>query len=277
MAYKNRVSPLWMGIINTTPDSFSSDGLDGDVALALNQAVKMLNEGADILDIGGESTRPGAMEVSIEEEYRRVIPVIKVLRKKIKQQFLISVDTRKASIAKAALEAGANWINDVSGLRYDGEMVDVAAKFSCPVVIMHMRTLDPQTMQQGEIVYRDVIQTISDFFEERIKFAVMKGVKRQNIILDPGFGFGKKPDHNLEILERLSEFKNLGAPILIGLSRKGTLGILLQKEENLQALPGPKERLAKALELTALALQNGASIIRTHDIKETKQYIDQIL
>jgi len=256
--------PVVMGILNATPDSFSDGGEHLGVDKALKRAEEMLSEGAQIIDIGGESTRPGAPRVEEEEEIKRVIPIIREIRKRLGDSFFISVDTYKARVAELALKEGADIVNDISGLSFDKRMAEVVADFSCPVVIMHIKGT-PQTMQINPS-YEDVIGEIYSYFEERMEFALKSGIEREKIILDPGIGFGKRVEDNLCILKRLSEFKSLGRPILVGASRKSFIGKLLGIEE-------PKERLAGSLAAAAKAALSGAKIIRAHDVKETEELL----
>ncbi len=242
-----------MGVLNVTPDSFSDGGVYFDnVEKVISQAKQMATEGADIIDIGGESTRPGSESVSETEELRRVLPVIERLVKELSVP--ISIDTYKPRVAREALKAGAKIINDVTGLT-NPEMVKVAAEFKCPVVIMHMQG-QPKTMQTNPH-YNDVIEDIKNFFKERIAVAQMAGVSE--IILDPGIGFGKTLEHNLTILKRLSELTNLGFPLLIGPSRKSFIGQLTG------GLPAT-ERLEGTIAAVVTARLNGASIVRVHDV-----------
>jgi len=247
-----------MGILNVTPDSFSDGGKFHKLEDALSQAHRLIAAGADIIDIGGESTRPGAKNVPVHEELKRVIPVISALRKK---KILISIDTRKAAVAEAALSAGAHIINDISALRHDPRMAKVAAKYKVPVILMHMLK-NPKTMQKNP-VYKDLIFDIMTYFQESLEIAGRAGIKENRLIIDPGFGFGKTVEHNLEILKRLKEFKVLGRPILIGTSRKSTIGKIL-------SLP-PSERLMGTAATVAIAISNGVDIIRVHDVAAMKK------
>jgi len=253
---------LVMGILNVTPDSFFDGGKFFRLESALEHARRLIREGADIIDIGGESSRPGAQPIPEEEELRRVIPVIRALRQE--SSVPISIDTYKASVAEAALEAGANIVNDISALRFDGRMVEVVARAGVPVVLMHMRG-EPRTMQQNP-VYTDVVREIKEFFAERIAFARAHGIEK--ILIDPGIGFGKTVAHNLEILRRLGEFRELGCPILIGVSRKSFIGRLCGTEEN--PLP-PSERLEGTIASNVIAVLNGAQIVRVHDVAAHKR------
>jgi len=252
-----------MGVINLTPDSFSGDGLysikTGDFqALALKKARQMLKDGADIIDLGGESSRPGSRGISAREELRRVLPIVKSLAKNINVP--ISIDTSKAEVAKACLENGAQIINDISGLR-DKKMVQVAAKYKAAVVIMHMPGR-PLNMQK-KVIYKSLIEDISSWLKKAVDTAEQAGVAPDKIIIDPGIGFGKKTGQNFEIIKRLSDFKILGKPILIGPSRKSFIGDLLNKE--------PLQRGIGTLAVCVMAAQRGANIVRVHDVKEASQ------
>ncbi|MDD5503198.1 MAG: dihydropteroate synthase [Candidatus Thermoplasmatota archaeon] len=248
-----------MGVLNVTPDSFSDGGKFFDASAALKRALEMVKEGADIIDIGGESTRPGSEPVSADEESKRVIPVIKAIRKK--SEIPISIDTYKPEVAKAAIEAGADIINDVYGLRKKGT-IETAAKLGVPVIIMHM--LGKPKDMQSKPGYKDVVAESIEFLQERIEKAKAAGIKE--IIVDPGLGFGKRTgsgiEDNCEILRRLSEYKTLGCPILVGASRKRFIGNILGGAPE-------GERLEGSIAAHALAAANGANIIRTHDVKET--------
>jgi len=241
-----------MGVINVTPDSFSGDGLGTDIEAAVAQGLRFEAEGADILDVGGESTRPGAGETDAAEEMRRVLPVIERLKRQTTTP--ISIDTAKAEVASAALEAGAVMLNDVWGLRHDPQMPGVVARFGVPAVVMHNQRGRP---------FRDVIGDIREGLEASIALAAAAGVPRERLIVDPGFGFGWKEEHNLEMLRRLGELKALGLPILAGTSRKSTIGAVL-------GLP-VEERLLGTAASVALAIANGADIVRVHDVKEMLQ------
>jgi dihydropteroate synthase len=245
---------LVMGVLNVTPDSFSDGGRFLGKETALHRAIQMVEEGADIIDIGGESTRPGAEEISVEEELERIMPLIRELVPST--DALISIDTRHWQVAREALANGVDLINDVSGLR-EPNMMEVAAETGAPVILMHMRG-DPKTMQDAPS-YEDVVGDISLFFNDRLGAAVAAGVKRDRVILDPGLGFGKTVEHNLQILDRLREFRSFGRPILIGASRKGFIG----------KISGPEGRLEGSLAAASAAIINGANIVRVHDVKET--------
>ncbi|MFZ2602560.1 MAG: dihydropteroate synthase [Candidatus Omnitrophota bacterium] len=248
-----------MGIVNLTPDSFSGDGLyKKPLAQILDFAQKLINDGADILDIGGESSRPGAKPVSVKEELSRTIPVIKALAKKIK--IPISIDTCKPQVAKQALENGASLVNDITGLR-NLKIAKVVADYDAGAIIMHMKG-KPQTMQKKPL-YSSLIGEIIEYLDKSINQAVCLGVNKEKIIIDPGIGFGKTPLNNLEILKDLKEFKILGRPILIGTSRKSFIGKILHA--------GIQERLYGTLATSMFAVGNGANILRVHDVKPIKE------
>ncbi len=266
---------ILMGVLNVTPDSFSDGGVwFGSVEKAVFHAKQMLEDGAQIIDVGGESTRPGAEKVIVEEELSRTIPVIEKVRT-LGTSFDISIDTYKSEVAKEAVKAGATIINEVSGLQMDKNMPAVVAETGVRVVINHMRGT-PQTMQQGEIVYKDVVADIVAFFEKQITLLIERGVSQDRIILDPGFGFGKTVEQNLELVKRLGEFEILGLPILIGVSRKSTFGKILQEEFGLSVPASTTDRLEASLAATAVAVLNGASIVRTHDVLETRKFLSVI-
>lgn len=253
---------LVMGIVNVTPDSFSDGGKFFSPEVAISHASKLITQGADIIDIGGESTRPGAEQVSESEELKRVIPVIEKIRTD-NPTILISIDTTKASVAKHAVEAGADIINDVSGLSFDNNMIGIVERFNIPVVIMHMKG-NPQNMQLNP-KYKDIVNEILDFFKMKIKIAIQSGINRSMIILDPGIGFGKTVEHNFELLSRLNEFNVLELPIMIGPSRKSFIGITLD-------LP-PEDRVEGTAAAVSAGVMNGASIVRVHDVKSMKRVV----
>lgn len=246
-----------MGILNVTPDSFSDGGLFLNREDAVQQALRMQAEGADIIDIGGESTRPGAEKVSVKDEIRRVVPVIEALAKNI--DLPISIDTYKSEVADAAIKAGASMINDISGLRFDPKMAKAAARHKVPVVIMHIKGT-PQDMQKNP-EYKALIPEITAYFHECIGTARDAGIPDDMIILDPGIGFGKTVEHNLEIIRRLKDFEGFEKPILLGPSRKAFIGRLLG------GVP-VTERLEGTASAVAIGIFNGANIIRVHDVKE---------
>ena len=253
---------LVMGIVNVTPDSFSDGGKFFSPEVAISHASKLITQGADIIDIGGESTRPGAEQVSESEELKRVIPVIEKIRTD-NPTILISIDTTKASVAKHAVEAGADIINDVSGLSFDNKMIGIVESFNIPVVIMHMKG-NPQNMQLNP-EYKDIVNEILDFFKMKITIAIQSGINRSMIILDPGIGFGKTVEHNFELLSRLNEFNVLELPIMIGPSRKSFIGITLD-------LP-PEDRVEGTAAAVSAGVMNGASIVRVHDVKSMKRVV----
>ena len=254
-----------MGVLNVTPDSFSDGGQFFTIDNAVARAKQLVAEGADIVDIGGESTRPGSDAVDEDEELRRVAPVIEQLATSITVP--ISIDTYKPEVAKACLERGAGMINDISGLRHEnGKMLEVAAKHQVPVCIVHMQGL-PKTMQQ-EPQYHDVVSEIKIFFNERVEAAKSVGIKGENIILDPGIGFGKNLEHNLTLLQRLNELTELGFPLLIGTSRKSFIG-------KISDLPAA-QRLEGTIASNVLAVLKGAKIVRVHDVREHKRAFEII-
>ena len=250
----NTTRTLVMGILNVTPDSFSDGGAFTDLERAVTHARAMAAAGADIIDIGGESTRPGAVAVSAEEELRRVVPVIERLG-----GLTVSVDTRKAVVAERALAAGARIVNDVSALRFDARMVEIVRDSGAGVVLMHMQGT-PETMQM-EPRYDDVVAEVRDYLAERVAFAESSGIKKMQIAVDPGIGFGKTVEHNLALLSGLEEFVALGCPVLVGASRKAFIGKLLGRES--------RERLAGSVAVAAWSVAQGARIVRVHDVAET--------
>lgn len=247
--------PLLMGILNVTPDSFSDGRAYSGVDEAVRAAMQMAEEGAAFIDVGGESTRPGSDPVSVEEELSRVMPVVEALAPALPGR--VSVDTYKARVAADALAAGAYMINDISALRMDPEMVAVVRDAQCPVILMHMLG-EPKTMQQ-EPVYTDVIEELHRFFVERLDWAVDNGLKEENLLIDPGLGFGKTTAHNVQIMRSLEAFRSLGRPIVVGASRKRFLGDILGIEE-------PKERDAATAATTVMAVTAGAHIVRVHRV-----------
>lgn len=250
-----------MGILNVTPDSFSDGGHHFSLEAAVTQAEQMIADGADIIDIGGESTRPFAKPVSLEEELNRVIPVIEAVRKK--HTIPISIDTTKAEVAHKALTAGADIINDVSALRQDKEMLAVVKKTKVPVILMHMQgtpgdmQVDPQ--------YNDVVAEVCDFFRERLQWLEKEGVSLQRVTLDPGIGFGKKLGHNLSLLKHLRKLKSLGRPVLLGHSRKRFLGDITRRE--------PLDRDLPTAVVSALATQQAVDIVRVHNVAASRDAI----
>lgn len=249
--------PRVMGIVNVTPDSFSDGGRHATVDAAVAHALRLAEEGADVLDVGGESTRPGAEDVPLEEELRRVIPVIERLARET--ALPISVDTSKPEVMRAAVDAGAGMINDVYALRRDGAL-DIAAACGVPVVLMHMQG-EPRTMQEAP-QYEDVVAEVHRFLAERIFAAEMAGIPKKRIVIDPGFGFGKTREHNLALLAQLARFGELGVPVLAGLSRKRTIGELTGRTT-------PAERVHGSVAAALIAAQRGARLLRVHDVAAT--------
>jgi len=256
-----------MGILNVTPDSFSDGGRFLEPRAAIEHGRALLAEGADIVDVGGESTRPGAQEVSAQEELARVRPVIEALTAERGQGgAVISVDTSKASVAAAALQAGASFVNDVTALRGDAQMVGVVAEGGAECCLMHMLG-DPRTMQRDPR-YEDVVSEVKSFLEERLAFAVREGVREQQVLLDPGIGFGKTVAHNLQLLARLDELVSIGRPIVVGTSRKSFLARLTTRPSE------PHERLAGTLATSVLAFERGASVLRVHDVAPAREALE---
>ncbi|NVO23825.1 dihydropteroate synthase [Donghicola mangrovi] len=260
MARLDMTRPTIMGILNTTPDSFSDGGQFSDADRALTHARQMIADGADMLDVGGESTRPGAADVDLAEETRRTAPVIQAIR--AESAIPISIDTRKSVVAKAALEAGADLVNDVAAMIYDPAIGDVTAAAQAPICLMHARG-DPQTMQDAPR-YDDVVLDVYDFLQERVQAAMAAGIPLDRIMVDPGIGFGKTLEHNLALLQRLSILHSLGCPILLGVSRKRFIGTLANEPQAQARMPG-----SVAVALAGVA--QGAQILRVHDVKETRQ------
>jgi len=253
--------PLVMGVINVTPDSFADGGLCFDQDTAVDHALALAAAGADILDFGGESTRPFSEPTPLNEELQRVLPVIAQVR--ARTHIPISIDTYKSGVARAALEAGANIINDISAMRFDPDMVHLAREYGAPVILMHMQGT-PKGMQ-AKPHYHDLLGELRAFFQERLDFAMSHGLPRELLVLDPGLGFGKTFQHNMEILNNLDAFLDLGCPLLIGPSRKAFLGHLLG------GLP-PGERDIGTLAALAVAVQRGAHIVRVHNVAYAKQF-----
>lgn len=250
-------SPVIMGILNVTPDSFSDGGDFFDNDQAMRRAEQMVREGVQIIDVGGESTRPGAEKISTDEEIDRVLPVVE----RIKEQFdvLVSIDTYKSRVARTAVnEAGADIINDISALDFSDDMADTVAHLDVPVVLMHIKG-SPENMQKDPF-YMDLIPEMIQYFHNRIDFAQSHGVKRDKIILDPGIGFGKRLRDNIEIIRRLREFKVFDLPLLMGLSRKSFLGLLGGEED-------PRDRETETVTAGVVAIMNGADIIRVHNVR----------
>ena len=243
-----------MGILNVTPDSFSDGGDFTNIDIAVNHAKEMIELGADMIDLGGESIRPGHKFVSAEEEISRIVPVIKRLKEEINVP--ISIDTYKSEVAEEALKLGVDMVNDVWGLTYDGKMADVVAKYDGEVCIMHN--------QEGTDYDKDIMEAIKEFLQNSIDMALKAGVKKEKIVLDPGIGFGKTYEQNIEVLERLGELRDLGYPVLLGTSRKSVLGKILENST-------PKERVNATVATTVLGVKDGVDIVRVHDVKENKE------
>ncbi len=264
---------LIMGILNVTPDSFSDGGKHFSTDDAVKHALLMEKEGADIIDIGGESTRPSAKTISLNEEMNRTIPVIEQLIEEI--SIPVSIDTYKSDVARRALDLGVGMVNDISALKADRNLASVVAEYKVPICLMHMKG-NPRNMQINP-TYDDVVKEIHDFLKERAEFALFCDIKKENIIIDPGIGFGKRTgrgvEDNCEILRRLSEFKNLGFPVMIGASRKKFIGNVCGGDDD----PLPvSDRLEGSLAAACLAVINGANIVRVHDVKETRRCVDLV-
>lgn len=256
---RHKARPLVMGIVNCTPDSFSGDGLGAAHEAAIAQGLRMLEEGADILDVGGESTRPGAEPVPPEDEIARILPVVKELAK----AGPVSLDTRHARTMAAGLEAGAEMVNDVSAARHDRDTLRVLADARCPVVLMHSRTTDPRTMQQG-IHYDDAAVEVARFLEGRVATLERLGIPRARIAVDPGIGFGKRVQDNLDLVQRLPILANIGCTILVGASRKGFIG-------RISGVAAAGDRAAGSVAMALAAAARGAHIVRVHDVAATVQ------
>lgn len=253
----NGSEPVVMGILNTTPDSFSDGGHFTSVERAAVHALQMVEEGAQIIDVGGESTRPGAREVPVEEEIERILPVIRAIR--ASSDVCISIDTSKPQVMRVAVEAGADLVNDVNGLRAEGAL-ETCAELGVHVCVMHMQG-EPRTMQDKPH-YVDVVQDVKAFLQGRIDDCVAAGIRREKIIIDPGFGFGKTLQHNLQLLDQLASFQSLGCPVLVGISRKSMLGAILGDVPT-------DQRLHASVAAAVLAWERGARIFRVHDVRPT--------
>lgn len=251
-----------VGILNVTPDSFSDGNRFYKLSESIPHALEMIEQGADIIDIGGESTRPGAKPLPLGVELKRVIPVIENLVR-IRPDIIISIDTYKAKVAEAAIKAGARIVNDISGLGFDAEMADVVARYKAPLILMHIKGT-PQTMQVNP-AYKNLKQEIFDYFRKRINYAIKNGIKRSQIIIDPGLGFGKRLEDNYKILGWLEELHKLGQPIMLGPSRKSFIGKVLN-------LP-PEERMEGTAAVVAYAVLKDVQFIRVHDVREMKRVI----
>ncbi len=260
---KNQL-PMIMGILNVTPDSFSDGGKHNTPRTAIKRAFEMQKQGATIIDIGGESTRPGAQQISAEEQLSRVIPVIEGIRKKDKQ-LLISVDTTRYEVAEGAINAGANWINDISAGEDDNRVLTLSADKNIPIVLMHRQGQSNQ--MQDNPVYDNVVKEVDEYLQTRAQYALDVGVDKDNIILDPGVGFGKLLEHNLQLLAGLDSLVARGYPVLLGTSRKRFLGEILNEDD-------PEKRITGTCTTTALGVNAGVSIFRVHDVLENKQAMD---
>jgi dihydropteroate synthase len=258
-----------MGILNITPDSFSDGGEYVNLNKAIKRAKQMREEGADIIDIGGESTRPGSDLVSEEEELQRVIPVIQAIKKTL-PTITLSIDTWKSTVAEAALTEGCVIVNSLGGFTFDENLAAIVAKHKATIITYHIRG-KPKTMQQSISDTTDIIKDLAAFFTQQIALGKHYHISKEQFILDPGIGFGKTVKQNIELLQRLNELRLFGLPLAIGVSRKSHLGMILKEKLGLETKP--TERLAASLAETAIALQNGATIIRTHDVVETKQFV----
>ena len=256
----NESMPKIMGIINVTPDSFSDGGRFLDPQLAIDQGVRLVEDGADILDIGGESTRPGSVTISIDEELSRVIPVIEGLRALTDRP--ISIDTRKPAVASAAISAGADIWNDVSALTFDETSVETAAALGCQIVLMHAQG-DPATMQNNPY-YRDVVSEVMAFLAGRIELSAAAGIDRRKITIDPGIGFGKRPQDNIDLIAGLRRLQSLGQPVLLGASRKRFIAAIDRESD-------AEKRIGGSIAAAMVAARHGAAILRVHDVAETRQ------
>ncbi len=257
--------PILMGILNVTPDSFSDGGRYAEVSQAVARGLEMVAEGAEIIDVGGESTRPGADRVAAVEQIRRVLPVIEALAQALPSDRFISIDTTLGAVAEAAIQAGASLINDVSAGRDDPAMFALAAKYQVPIVLMHMQGT-PKTMQDNPY-YQDVVAEVLQFLQARAKAAQAAGIRRECIVIDPGIGFGKRKLDNLKLLAHLDSFVATGFPVLLGTSRKRFMGQVLEVAE-------PTELVAATVATTALGVMAGVRILRVHDLKENRQALE---
>lgn len=265
MSILHRDGPLIMGILNATPDSFSDGGQFNNVEAAVHQGKKMIDEGADIIDIGGESTRPGSERVSVEEQIERVVHIINAISETKPAHVEISIDTTRSKVAEAALSSGASIVNDVSGGNDDPEIIKLCADKKCPYIIMHMLG-SPETMQ-SDPVYDGVVSDIKIFLETRIEDCIKAGIDRNNIIIDPGIGFGKTREHNLTLLKNLNSFVNTGSPVLLGTSRKRFMGSICPVNT-------ADELIGATAATTALGVNAGVKIFRVHDVKPNRQAAD---
>jgi len=263
--FSSSAKPLIMGILNITPDSFSDGGRFNNLTSALIQVEKMLSDGADIIDIGGESTRPYSISVSSGEQVHRVMPIIKAIRTQLSTAVLISIDTRLSTVAKLALAEGANIINDISAGHNDPKILEVAAGYNCPIILMHIKGT-PQTMQDNPD-YDNVVSEVLASLHVSAERAKQAGIKQDKIILDPGIGFGKTNEHNLKLLGHLNQFVEIGYPILLGTSRKKFLNAITATEN-------PEDLALATSVTTALAVMADVKILRVHDVKENRQALD---
>jgi dihydropteroate synthase len=265
MVIDERNEPSIMGILNVTPDSFSDGGQYNNLETAVNHGKQMIDEGADIIDIGGESTRPGSARISVEEQIERVVHIIKAISETKPEHVEISIDTTRSKVAEAALDAGASIINDVSGGNDDPEIINLCADKNCPYIIMHMLG-SPETMQNNP-VYNDVVSDIKRFLETRIEECIKVGVDKKNIVIDPGIGFGKTREHNLVLLKNLKAFVDTGYAVLLGTSRKRFMGTICTVDT-------PNDLIGATTATTALGVQAGVKIFRVHDVKLNRQAAD---
>lgn len=261
----NQDKPMLMGILNVTPDSFSDGGRYLEVSAALAQGLKLAEEGAEIIDVGGESTRPGAESVAAEEQIRRVIPVIEALAAALPEDRFISIDTTLAKVAEAAVQAGATLINDVSAGRDDPQMFQLAARYRLPIVLMHMQGT-PKTMQDSP-AYQDVVSEVLQFLQARAEAAQRAGVAQEQILIDPGIGFGKRKSDNLKLLAHIDQFVATGWPVLLGTSRKRFMGQVLEVTD-------PTELISATVATTALGVMAGVKVFRVHDVRENRQALE---
>ncbi len=265
MNIKDINTPLIMGILNVTPDSFSDGGQFNKLEAAVNHGKRMIDEGADIIDIGGESTRPGSERVGVEEQIERVVHIIKAISETIPEHVSISIDTTRSKVAEVALNAGAAIVNDVSGGNDDPEIINLCADRKCPYIIMHM--LGSPTIMQDNPAYNDVVADIKQFLETRAEECIKAGIDKNNIIIDPGIGFGKTREHNLTLINNLKEFVGTGYTTLLGTSRKRFMGTIC-------TVNTPDELVGATAATTTLGVQAGVKIFRVHDVKENRQAAD---
>ncbi len=261
----NQDKPMLMGILNVTPDSFSDGGRYLEVSAALAQGLKLAEEGAEIIDVGGESTRPGAESVAAEEQIRRVTPVIEALAAALPEGRFISIDTTLAKVAEAAVQAGATLINDVSAGRDDPQMFQLAARYRLPIVLMHMQGT-PKTMQDSP-AYQNVVSEVLQFLQARAEAAQRAGVAQEQILIDPGIGFGKRKSDNLKLLAHIDRFVATGWPVLLGTSRKRFMGQVLEVTD-------PTELISATVATTALGVMAGVKVFRVHDVRENRQALE---